>query len=318
MLSLQKRKMYQYRQSAYIIILTCILSAFSLAAIFIVSTGILVCNCLDEIGPDGWMALACIGIIIILLAVPKKKTLDGEYQNAYQSLYYAAVLVMVVLALCFPLFDSSQYNTNFTDDSTSMRPTLAPPAPEDRVCEKRYGMWSYCEGHCLGDEFKHWQCDTWSGYLEMQDKLNQKNWRSKIPFGMIITWLLSSLTLLVHIHLVIERSRAKLGTVRSLQTAISVETALVFRARVFVHYFWQLFLTIKQKHHEPNNSLYTFSILESHSSSAPFNASYTSGTNLTCINTLGDIWLLDSFYIMLSVLIVDIIDVTVRVIVQLL
>ena len=229
--------MYQYRQSVYIIILTCILSAFSLAAIFIVSTGILVCNCLDEIGPDGWMALACIGIIIILLAVPKKKTLDGEYQNAYQSLYYAAVLVMVVLALCFPLFDSSQYNTNFTDDSTSMRPTLAPPAPEDRVCEKRYGMWSYCEGHCLGDEFKHWQCDTWSGYLEMQDKLNQKNWRSKIPFGMIITWLLSSLTLLVHIHLVIERSRAKLGTVRSLQTAISVETALVFRARVFVHYF---------------------------------------------------------------------------------
>jgi len=278
MLSLQTRQMFRYRQSVYIAILTCILAAFSFAAVFIVSTGILVCNCLDEIGPDGWMALACVGIAILLLAVPKEKTLDGEYKNAYESLYYAAVLVMIMLALCSPLFDSSQYRTKFTDDDelSSLRPTINPPAPEDRVCEKQYGMWSYCEGHCLGDEFKYWQCDAWSGYLEMQDKLNQKNWRSKIPFGMIITWLLTSLVILVHIHLVIERSRLMFGTVRSLQTAISVETALIF-------------------------SLYTFSILEAHSPSAPFNASYTA----------------ESFYIMLSVLIVDFLDLAVRIIVQL-
>ena len=89
------------------------------------------------------------------------------------------------------------------------------------------------QGYCTAGEFKYWQCDSWFGYLEMQDKINQKNWRSKIPFGMIVTWFLSGLSVLMHLHLVVEKSRLKVGTITSLQTVVSAQLALVFRKGLF-------------------------------------------------------------------------------------
>ena len=106
---------------------------------------------------------------------------------------------------------------------------IRPPTPEESICEKRFTIWNYCEGHCLDDEFQYWQCDSWFGYLEMQDKLNQQNWRIDVPFGVVITWFLSGLSILFHIHMVIDRSRRSFGTIRSLQTVISIQAALVSR-----------------------------------------------------------------------------------------
>ena len=108
-------------------------------------------------------------------------------------------------------------------------PFIRPPTPEESICEKRFTIWSYCEGHCLDDEFQYWQCDSWFGYLEMQDKLNQQNWRIDVPFGVVITWFLSGLSILFHIHMVIDQSRRSFGTIRSLQTVISIQAALVSR-----------------------------------------------------------------------------------------
>jgi len=68
---------------------------------------------------------------------------------------------------------------------------------------------------------------------------------------MIVTWFLSGLSVLFHLHLVVERSRLKVGTITSLQTVVSSQLALVF-------------------------SVYTFNILESHSDLGAFNASYDS------------------------------------------
>ena len=68
----------------------------------------------------------------------------------------------------------------------------------------------------------------------MQDKINQKNWRSKIPFGVIVTWFLSGLSVLFHLHMVVEKCRLKIGTITSLQTVVSAQFALVCRKGVHI------------------------------------------------------------------------------------
>ena len=49
---------------------------------------------------------------------------------------------------------------------------------------------------------------------------------------MIVTWFLSGLSVLFHLHMVIEKSRLKIGTITSLHTVISAQFALVCRKGV--------------------------------------------------------------------------------------
>ena len=57
------------------------------------------------------MALACVLITVILLSLPKSKTFQVENESKFETVYYAGVLVLSILTIGFPLFDSSEYKS---------------------------------------------------------------------------------------------------------------------------------------------------------------------------------------------------------------
>jgi len=221
----------------YLLALGLILIAFSLAASFIVSVGILVCNCLDELGRDGWLALISIFCIIIALSMSRKSSIRSDSSN-FGKIFYLIISfssLLGVLSLFFlDWFDSTLYK-KYTSSSISDRssvilkmqsiwsrnlpidnpilqrrlPDLTNPYNE---CEKRFGLWQYCLGYCTDRpgwaEFI-WICDSWSEYLTMTGTLNTKNWRTPIPFAINASrlWIaLLFITLCVQHYFIVKKS----------------------------------------------------------------------------------------------------------------
>ena len=91
-----------------------------------------------------------------------------DFSSNGLTFYYAVLLCLAILSLCFPLLDSSDYTTRWVGDDqvelqvtptlpprptsrpttrSTTRPTLPPrpTSPTVTLCEKHYSIWSYCE-----------------------------------------------------------------------------------------------------------------------------------------------------------------------------
>jgi len=168
----------------YLMALGLIAVTFSLAASFIVSVGILVCNCLDELGYDGWLALVSIFCLIgaLIATRPSKfcRRMSRSCQVSYSVitiLSFAATIGMLI----FNWMDSSAYNTNFVEQRIPQR---------YQACARKYSLWQFCVGYCdrMSEDF-FWTCDDWSKYIDMVGGANSINWKTKVPFGLNVSRL---------------------------------------------------------------------------------------------------------------------------------
>ena len=72
----------KYAVEFYFLAFAGVILAFSIATAMITTTGILVCNCLDELGIHGWLATVQLPFIIIaLFAAQTKKRFKMPIKN---------------------------------------------------------------------------------------------------------------------------------------------------------------------------------------------------------------------------------------------
>jgi len=226
--------------------------------------GILVCNCLDEIGRDGWFCLGALGCDIVLLLLPNTpETIPkiGKKRRLYNLAMTIFLLIASVVTATTTIHNSTLYKHNFIDSRTALAPTIRPPpGPSLFECEEKFDLWEFCLGFCdrSDGEFQNWKCTNWSGYLEMVDKVNNMNWKSPIPFAISLTRVLSLVSiLLISFSIIFQMIRPfshKIKLLMMLTTIVSLMTVLSF---------------------------YTFNILESHSKIT--NAAFSATSEFTCV-----------------------------------
>ena len=99
----------------YFVVFGLILAAFNQAATAVVATGILVCNCADELGADGWLSMASLALYSFCFIFSKKNTTA----NRPKYLYWFYMVLQIVSFICSLLliqadfFDTTQYFNPF-------------------------------------------------------------------------------------------------------------------------------------------------------------------------------------------------------------
>ena len=86
LLELRSNNAPQMVAEMYFVSFGVILAAFNESATAVVMTGFLVCNCADEMGRDGWISMACLGLYSLCFISCKKHKVNnpmGKFQTLF-------------------------------------------------------------------------------------------------------------------------------------------------------------------------------------------------------------------------------------------
>ena len=133
----------------YFVVFGLILAAFNQSLTAVVATGILVCNCVDELGPDGWLSMASLALYSFCFIFSKKNTTADRPKQLYwlYMILQIASFICGLLLIEVDFFDTTQYfnpfiyheytnppTTTTTTTTTTTRPTrTTKPRPFDPV-----------------------------------------------------------------------------------------------------------------------------------------------------------------------------------------
>ena len=108
------------------------MAAASIALATVTSTGILVCNCSDEFGRDGWINMAGTNLILICFFVSKTKLKNAEFRHRGVWFLYEFISFFAVMLIVFSApstihdtskFDSAPSNFYLSDFNQTTTPT---------------------------------------------------------------------------------------------------------------------------------------------------------------------------------------------------
>lgn len=170
----------------YLLALGLIFISFSMAASIIVSIGLLVCNCLDELGLDGWLSLVGIFSLIVAFILSPMSTKYSDSSNISRLIYLFLTFTSFIATVAMLFTDWYNSKNYVTNSSSGNQPGPGPIFPQFIECEKRFTLWEYCLGFCQNDEFR-WECAQWENYLEMSGGINTLNWKTPIPFSINVS-----------------------------------------------------------------------------------------------------------------------------------
>ena len=95
----------------YFVVFGLILAAFNQAATAVVATGILVCNCADELGADGWLSMISLALYSFCFIFSKKnaKVDRPMYLYWFYMVLQIASFICGLLLIEVDFFDTTQY-----------------------------------------------------------------------------------------------------------------------------------------------------------------------------------------------------------------